>query len=131
MGVSQLINVQGSVTLGPVLPCGTAFPSVQSTIDLALQQTRQLGRTESMTINVNSPSFASLVAGLTFSAIRFVALRVQSGILTLRVTTPAGAQQLFTVSELIVLSNPQAGSEITALDAQGVANVELIIAGDP
>jgi hypothetical protein len=81
-------------------------------------------------VNAPSPAFQDLLLGMSFSAIRFVAIKIISGSIVLRITTPGGALQLITVSDEIIISNPNPGSEITALAAQGIANVEMTVAGD-
>lgn len=80
---------------------------------------------------INSPNaFVDLLAGMSTSGIRFVAIRVANGTATLRITTDAGADQLISISDLFVVSNPARGSEITALAIQGVVNVEYLVSGD-
>lgn len=130
MGVLQKIDVSGSVSVGPVLPSSSPFPSSSGDMDISTTQVRPENRQSAFSVNSPSPAFKDLLQGMSISAVRLVAMRVFGGSLVVRWTTAAGVDQLTTVSDLLVISNPNAGSEITALAAQGVANVELIVAGD-
>ena len=131
MGVPHQLTVSGSATLGPIQPTACPFPSSTSAISLATMRTCQVARADSVSFNTPGPGWTSLIAGLTISAVRFLVIRVQSGSLILRVTSAAGGVALLPVSDFLVLSLPIAGTELTAVDAQGTANMELIVAGDP
>jgi hypothetical protein len=100
-------------------------------MDLSVQQVRAENRQTAMTINSVSPSFQDLLAGMSSTiAVRFCAIRVLSGTLVIRYSTPTASDQLVPVSDMWVVSNPAAGSEITRLAAQGQANIEIVISGD-
>ena len=130
MGVLQNLQLTGAVTVGPVLPTGLT-PSMTGAMDLSVQQVRAENRQTAMTINSVSPSFQDLLAGMSSTiAVRFCAIRVLSGTLVIRYSTPTASDQLVPVSDMWVVSNPAAGSEITRLAAQGQANIEIVISGD-
>jgi hypothetical protein len=132
VGVPHQLAVVGSATLGPIQPTSCPFPSGTSSISLNTTQTRQAARADSLSFNVPSPSWQSLIAGLGITAVRFLVIRVQSGSILVRVTSASGgALQVLPVSDYIVLSLPRAGTELTVVEAQGTANMELIVAGDP
>lgn len=130
MTVPQRVQVQGSVTLGPVLPSSCPFPSMDTGFSINVDQTRGASKNVSRSISVISPTWLDVLANSGITTVRFVSMRVNGGVVTVRKTTPAGADQVDTVSDLWVWSSPQPGGEITALAIQGTANVEMIIAGD-
>lgn len=66
----------------------------------------------------------------TIVKVRVVVMRVRGGTMTLSVDSAAGATQLITVSDVVLLHLPFAGSELTALRLSGTADVEYIIAGE-
>ena len=80
--------------------------------------------------NVNSPAAFVDIFPDGISVARFVSLRVTAGVLTVRMTTTAGVDQVFDLSDLHVLSNPIAGYGVTALAVQGSADLEYLITGD-
>lgn len=83
-------------------------------------------------MRINSPAaFVDLFASLGLGNATHASMRVEGGSLTLRFTTPDGADQLLRCSKLFVWDSPSAGSGMTALAVQGVADIEIIVAGDP
>lgn len=130
MSVSQKVSISGSVSLGP--PCATAgtFPSLTQQLSLQSEQTRGIGRGQ--TLRINSPSaFVDLFASLGVGSVTLIALRVVGGALTLRYSTADGVDQRLRVSRLFIWDSPDAGSGMTALAVQGTADIEIILAGDP
>lgn len=130
MPVNQRVQVQGSVTLGPVLPTSAPFPSMDTGFSISVDQTRGVSRPVSRSISVVDPAWLNLLTDGGFTSVRFVVLRVNGGTATIRFTTPQGADQVMTVSDLFVWSSPQVGGEMTALAIRGSCNIEGIIAGD-
>jgi len=129
VGVLQKLAMQGSVTRGPVLPTSTPATIGGDEIPIDLSAVYAEHRREPRTIN--SPStFVDLIAGMTISAVRFVIIRTTGGVATLRLTTPAGEDQLLSISDLFILSNPVSGSEVSALAIKGSVNIEVLISGD-
>ncbi len=128
MGILQKIDLSGSVTRGPAMATSSSSiggDEIPIDVSFVYAEHRRDPRT------INSPSaFVDLLAGMSISAVRFIVLRVTGGVATLRLTTPAGDDQLITISDLLILSNPARGSEITALAIQGTVNVEVIVSGD-
>lgn len=67
----------------------------------------------------------------TITKVRMFAIRVLSGSLKVRISTPnGGAQQIFPVSNFFMFFNPAEGSHATAIDAEGTADVEYVMSGD-
>ena len=67
----------------------------------------------------------------TITKVKMFALRVLSGSLKVRISTPnGGAQQIFPVSNFFLFYNPNTGDHATAIDAEGTADVEYVMAGD-
>lgn len=131
MSSPKKVTVAGSVSLGPPYPCsGGSFPSLSQQVTLQADQTRSVSRGTSRPIN--SPSaFVDLLASLGLGTATHVTIRIEGGALTLRFTTPDGADQLLRCSRLFVWDSPSAGSGMTALAVEGVADIEIIVAGDP
>lgn len=78
---------------------------------------------------INSPlAFVDLLAGTGFTALRFLLIKVSNGFVDVRYSTPAAADQLTRVSDLMVLFSRTLGTEITALAVQGTASLEVVIA---
>lgn len=128
MSVAQKVSVGGSVTLGPSYPAST-FPTLSQQIALISEQTRGIGRGQAMSIN-SPAAFVDLMASLGASNLTHATVRIVGGSLTLRFTTVDGADQLLRCSNLFVWDSPSAGSGMSALAAQGVADVEIALAGD-
>lgn len=99
-------------------------------MDLSVSRQYQVARSSAFSVNSPGPAWLNLMAGITLSAVRFIGIRVNAGSLIARITTTAGALQLVPLSDLWILHNPLAGTEITTLEVQGTANIEMLIAGD-
>ncbi len=129
MSVPRQLQVSGSASVGPVAGNPAVFPSLQDGIDLAVQQTYAEGKSSGQTLNSPS-SFLDLLASNPMSAVRFLCIRVQGGIMTLQVTSQVASAQQIPISDVFYISNPLQGSEFTAVGLKGTGSVELIIAGD-
>ena len=129
MAVQQKVVTQGSVTIGPAQASCAPFPSMESTI--VLNGERFFGVKRADVVSISSPvAFVDLLAGLTISAVRLLVLRVQAGSIVLRTSSAAGVDQVVNISDVVYISNPVAGTELTAVSVQGTANIEYLIAGD-
>lgn len=131
MGAYRQVSILGSAAVQPLLPTSQPFPSLTDGMSLNLQQTRSAVRSDETSVNTPALSPLDLLAGLQITAVRFFSLRVVGGTCLVSYQSPAfaGTMQV-PVSDLLVLSNPLSGSEITSLLISGNANVEYIIAGD-
>lgn len=130
MSSSQKVTILGSVSLGPPYPSSGTFPSLSQQVSLQADQTRSISRGTGRPIN-SPAAYIDLLASLGLGTATHVTLRISGGSLTLRFTTPDGADQLLRCSKLFVWDSPSAGSGMTALAVQGVADIEIIVAGDP
>lgn len=82
--------------------------------------------------SISSPTvYEDLLVGMGISQVHFLAIRVQAGILELRVSSDLDVDQVFPVSDFIILANPVNLTHLTALAARGSADFEIIIAGTP
>lgn len=128
--MSTKVQHNGAVQLGGCQStCGPLGPA-ECTVSTNACQTLQA--TQSFSRAIASPgAFVDLLAGTGIVTVKFLQLRVSGGTLEVRFTSPFGADQILPVSDLLVLSNPIAGSGLTALAVQGTASLEAIIAGDP
>jgi len=129
MTTPQKFELLGAATLGAVSPVG-AFPANESSFPIAVSQITQGSSVGARRINTPSPGFLDLLAGTGITSLRYLVLIVRNGVFVVRMSSSAGADQLLTVSEFIAFSNPQSGSQITALAIQGVGDIDLVMAGD-
>lgn len=129
MAQSATVEINGFCQLGPSSPItswSAAAPSLQPTLDLGLKRTypeHQEGH-----LSLEAATDYALPLG-TVAAVRFLALRVISGTLQVKVTSAVGTDQSFRLSDLLVLSTPATGDELTAIKLTGTADVEYIAAG--
>jgi hypothetical protein len=128
VAVPKQLKVTGAASLGPFAEnCGTV-PTGECGASLNFTQTVQADRVFSRAIN--SPAAFVDLLDAAFTNVRYVLLRVRAGTFTVRVTSPAGVDQFFTLSDLLVVSNPSSGSEWTAIAVQGTGDIEVMLAGD-
>jgi hypothetical protein len=128
MAVPKKLELRGAVTSGPVTPTSSPFPTGESIVSLNVDQTPQADVAKAF--SVNSPSsFQDILTGTGITNLTFISLRVRSGTFQVRRTSAGGADQIDTLSELLVVSNPTSGSEWTALAVQGVGDIEMLLAG--
>ena len=67
----------------------------------------------------------------TITKVRFLGIRVINGSsIKVKLTSPAGTDQVLQVSSLLLWHSPNSGDEITAIKLVGTADIELLIAGD-
>lgn len=129
MSVSKSATVTGSLKIGPVQPTSYPFPTGEGVASLNSTQT-VTASSGPKGLSINSPAaFVDLLTGAGVTNIKMLSVRVRAGTVTLRISSAAGVDQLLSVSDLLVLSNPVDSSAWTALAAQGVADLELMIAG--
>lgn len=66
----------------------------------------------------------------TITKVRVFALKVRSGSITVKMTSSAGVNQALNISDILLMHLPNAGSELTAINLVGTADLEYSIAGD-
>lgn len=129
MTVPKQLNIDGAMSIGPIQPTTFPFPSGEGTVSLNTTQTTQADNGP-RGLSVNSPSsFQDLLSNSGVTNIRALYLRVRTGQLTVQVSSSAAAMQQFVVSDMLVLSCPIPGTELTALGVKGTADIELMMAG--
>jgi hypothetical protein len=129
MSQAARIDVVGACTISPanvITGYTQAAPSLSATFNLGSSRTypKHKEGSESLSAAVN---FALPLGGIT--AVRFLALRVIAGSLLVKVTSAAGTDQAFRVSDLLIIGAPTAGDELTAVKLTGSGDVEFIAAG--
>lgn len=129
MTTPQEIRFAGAVTLGPPSAC-CLRPSSIFTQPVDVCQVAQAGITQERRINSPSPAFVDLLANTGITNLRYINMLARQGVFTVRITWTGGVDQLLPLSEYLALSNPQTGSQITALAIQGVGDLSLVLAGD-
>ena len=128
MAVSQKASVVGSVTWGPPSVSAT-FPTLAATLSLRDEQTRGQGFSNARSI-ASPAAFVDLITGTGITTVHFIAIRINSGSLDIRMTTDAAVDAIIRCSNLHVWSSQNSGDGATALAVQGSANFEIIVAGD-
>jgi hypothetical protein len=126
---TNIVTATGGISAGPVQPTSSPFPSLAETFSLYLTQTRQVVSPGSRAL-ASPAAFVDLLANSGITNCRLAAIRVSGGVIQIRHSTPSYAAQIIQCSDLWVVSEPTAGSEITALAIQGTAQVEYLLAGD-
>jgi len=130
MSVPKQVKISGAMTIGPIQPTTAPFPSGEGVVSLNLLHTSQVD-TGPRSRMINSPaSFEDLLAGTGITNLRWLYLRPRNATLTFRLTSPAGVDQVLTISEMLVMSCPSPGSEWTSLGVQGAGDLEMMLAGD-
>jgi hypothetical protein len=129
MSTPQIIRFAGAVTLEPP-SASCLLPSGVTAIPLDIRQLAQSSVNRALRVNTPSPGFLDLLANSGVTNLRQGLLIARNGIFTVRITWAGGVDQLIPLSEYWAFSNPQTGSQITALAIQGVGDLEMLIAGD-
>lgn len=127
--MSIRLDVLGAVQVNPAIPVTSvtaAAPSFFAGMNLGLRRT--FAEHQEGGLKLSAAVDTPLPFG-TVAAAAFLALRVTSGSVLLKITTPAGTDQTVRVSDLLLLSVPTAGDEITGITITGTAEIEYILAG--
>lgn len=129
MAGAKKLEQNGAVSLSD---CGGSCDVKSATFALPINLCQYPGtQTFQQCRSISSPSeFVDLLTGTGIATLRYVLLRVEGGTLEVRFTSPAGVDQLVTLSDLIILSSPTAMSGLTALAVRGTATLSLLLAGD-
>lgn len=129
MTVPKQAAINGSAKVGPIQPTAASFPSGECIASITTTpQTTQADSQKALSIN-SPAAFVDVLAGTGVTNVKLLVMRVRAGTATLRITSPGGVDQQFTLSDLLVLNNPVDASAWTALAIQGVVDVEMTIAG--
>lgn len=124
------VSVTGAVNAAPA--SSTALvPSLMDMKPFGLQRTYNYRIANSFSVNnplIGSP-FTVPLGSIT--KVRFIAMSiVGAASMQLLVTSAAGADQTFKVSELLLWSAPTESDQMTAIKLVGIGDVELILLGD-
>lgn len=123
------VSLNGAVTASPAVSSPTS-PSLQDILNISTNRVYGYKTGNSTTVNnplVGSP-FVLPLSSMT--KIRFFAMRALGNSLQVLVTSAAGTDQTFKVSDVMVWSSPNEGDQITAIKLVGVSDVEYLLAGD-
>jgi hypothetical protein len=109
----------------------SALPSLQEIANTSFSRTysqRQAGAPQV----INATDLAPFILSLgTVTKIRMLFVRVVgSGVIRLKLTSAAGADQALPLSDLIVWHAPAEGDQITAVKVVGTADLEYTVYGD-
>jgi hypothetical protein len=132
VGVPVGVRVRGVVTFRPTLG-GFTPPSSGDTLPLDVDCTYDDGKATNRTVveNVGAPYLIPLEG---INAVRFFAIKVRGGTLTVLLTSTAGTDQALLVSDEFSISCPEVGSEYTAIKLYAPAltslEVRYLLAGN-
>lgn len=133
MAVPKEAKVSGAVTIGPIQPTAAPFPSGECVASLASVLTTQADYSQARSIS-SPAAFVDLLTATGITNVRLLVLRARAGTFEVRVTSDnSGApivDQIFTLSDLLVITNPASGSQFTAVAVRGTGDLEIAIAGD-
>ncbi len=133
MTVPKKLAISGALRIGPIQPTAAPFPSGDCVVSLNAEQTTQAD--VSFARSINSPgAFVDLLTGTGITNIRALHMRARGGTFEIRYTADNSgspiADQVTTLSDELLLTNPASGSQWTALAVRGVGDLEVTIAGD-
>jgi hypothetical protein len=129
--MSQMVTValNGAVQAGPA-NASTTSPSLLDTLSIATLRTYGYKSANSTTINNPSAGTPFVIPLAAITKVRFCLIRVTGASVQVLVTSAAGTDQTFKVSDELVWSSPNEGDQLTAIKLVGVADIEYLIAGD-
>ncbi len=129
MAQPKTVTVNGAVIVGPASST-SLVPSLQDNVLLSVLRTYAYSTADTYSINnpVEGSPFTLPLGSIT--KVRFFYMRVIGASAELMVTNAHGADQKFDVSEMIVWSSPNEGTQLTAIKLVGVTDIEVILSGD-
>lgn len=119
----------GSINGSPA-QSSISSPSLTELLNTSFTGTYGSSKGARPTINGATDLAPFVIALETITKVRVIVMRVRGGSLVVKLTSAAGTDQAFPVSELFMLSTPSAGSEVTSIKCVGTADLEYVIAGD-
>ena len=133
MTFPKKLTVSGALRIGPIQPTVAPFPSRDCVVSLNTEQTTQADVSNDRSFN--SPvTFVDLLTGTGITNIRALHLRARGGTFEIRYTADNSGSpivdQVTTLSDELLITNPSSGSQWTALAVRGVGDLEVTIAGD-
>lgn len=127
MAIPFQLQVVGSVSAIP-FPGGPAEgQSLQEFVNLGqiTNPTQRSAGVRSLISAVDEPlDFGSVTAGT------FLTLRVLSGSLSMKVTTPLATDQVIPCGGQVLLYTPNPGQQMTAIKLTGTADFQFVLAGN-
>lgn len=127
MSTPATIQLVGSVQGAPAQPT-LVTPSLQEILNVGTSFT--YGSSKSGRPTINAPAVPFVLNFETITKGRFFALRVRGGTLQVALSNPTNADQIVRVSDLLIVSCPNPGDELTGITMLGVADIEYLLAGD-
>lgn len=123
------ITVTGAATAAPASTTALV-PSLMSMKPFGMNRTYSYRIANSF--NVNNPLIGSpfTVPLGSIAKVRFALMAVIGNSMQVIVTSTAGTDQSFKVSELLLWSAPTEGDQWTSIKLVGVGDVELLLLGD-
>jgi hypothetical protein len=128
MALPSIIQHDGALTgsSAPGGPAGELMELLRTTFSATYGMSK--GARPSI---INATDLAPYVIPLeTIVRVRLIGIRTRGAPITVKLTSAAGTLQVFPVSDLLLLHNPAAGSEVTVVQIVGTADVVYCIAGD-
>jgi len=132
VGQPALVQLNGAVTTTPTDGCAGSGPSLTGTMQLWVRAA--YGASKSVPgAPVSATDISPQAIPLEgIAKVRFLVVKsVRNQPLKLFLTSPnGGANQQVPFSDLVVLSLPGNGDELTAISVSGVGDIQYVIAGD-
>ncbi len=127
MAIPFSLTITGSVTAVPYPGTPAPGQSLQSFMNLGMQS-NPTQRSEGVRSLI-----AAVDVDLDFGSVTkatFLALKVLSGALSMKITTPLGTDQIVPAGDQYLLSTPNPGQEMTAVKLSGTGDFQFILAGN-
>lgn len=129
MASPSIITHTGAVNGSPA-QSSISSPSLTELLNTSFTGTYGSSKGARPTINGATDLVPFVIALETIVKVRVLIMRVRGGSLVVKLTSAAGIKQAIPVSELLMISTPSAGAEITSIECVGTADLEYIAAGD-
>lgn len=129
MPLPAIIGHTGSVS-GTPAQATSGVPSLQEILNTSFTSTFASSKSARPAIVGATDASPFVLALETITKVRFMAMRVRGGTLKVVVTSAAGTDQAFNLSDVLVWHSPNSGDELTAVKLVGTADLEYVLAGD-
>lgn len=128
MAIPSLCQHTGSLSGSPVAG-SIGSPSLQEISNTSFQVTTGSSKSARPSI-INATYLSPFVLSLdTITKVQVLYVRVRSGSIKMLLTSAAGTDQAFRVSDMFMINPIASGDEITAIKFVGTADIEVFLAG--
>jgi hypothetical protein len=129
VGLPVLVQVNGAVTINPVVP-SSGSPSLSDVMQILVRASYNSSKNARVSVAATDGSpYVVPLEGI--AKVRFAAFKFGGQAMKMKITTAAGTDQVVPTSDIFILHAPGGGDEVTAIKVVGTGTVEYVIAGDP